>query len=64
MEWLVVLPLWAIFLWFFLRRASPDHRGSTPVISIGIDHGEWLPTQLELLEERKSENPTRRKQWG
>jgi len=31
--------------------SGPPARGSTPIISIGIDHGEWLKTQMEELED-------------
>jgi hypothetical protein len=45
------MPLLAIWLWLALRRLTAVRRDSTPIISIGIDHGEWLKTQLEELED-------------
>jgi hypothetical protein len=51
MEWTVAMPLLAIWLWLALRRLAAARRGSTPIISIGIDHGEWLKTQLEEPED-------------
>jgi hypothetical protein len=48
---MVALPLLAIWLWLALRRLAGVRRGSPPIMSIGIDHGEWLETQLEEAED-------------
>jgi hypothetical protein len=51
MEWMVAPPLLAIWLWPALRRLAVARRRSTPIISIGIDHGERLKTQFEEPED-------------
>ena len=52
MEWLVIPWLLAIWLWIILCYTANLRPDSTPFICIGIDHGEWLKGQLEVLEEQ------------